>query len=176
MLVFSRARTAPLTLLALLLAGAGCSRCGGGTDEEQEVRATIAAAVTLAERNDLGGLMRLTTDDFVAHPGSVGRREVRGVLLAAFKRYGRFSIRHPRPGVDLGEDRRSAAARVPFVVIREGAAAPDLGGLVDDAEAWMERVAGMGDAYYLELEFRKDGGEWRVSRARIRGTRDRWSL
>jgi hypothetical protein len=41
------------------------------------------------------------------------------------------------------------AADPPFLVVREGAEAPDLADLVDD---------------------------WRAARARIRGTRDRWSL
>lgn len=162
-------------LLTPMLSNVGCTRCEG-PDDEQQVRALIADAVAAAEAHDLGGLMGLTTGDFVVKPGSVGRQEVKGVLLMAFRRYGRFGVRHPAPVVSVAEDRLTASADLPFLIVREGAEAPDLGDLMDDPEGWMERVADMGDAYYLELGLEKTGDGWRAARARIRGTHDRWSL
>jgi hypothetical protein len=156
-------------------AAAGCARCAA-PDDEQAVRALLGEAVDAAERHALGDLLRLTTPDFVADPGGVSRPEVKGVLLMAFRRYGRFTIRHPRPAVALGEDGRTAEADLPFLIVREGARAPDLGGLLDDPEGFVEAVAGMGDAYFLELRLEKTDDGWRAARARIRGTRDRFSL
>jgi hypothetical protein len=162
-----------IVLLAALLA-AGCARCAA-PDDEQAVRALLGEAVDAAERHELGDLLRLTTPGFVADPGGVSRQEVKGVLLMAFRRYGRFTIRHPRPAVALGEDGRTAEADLPFLIVREGARAPDLGGLLDDPEGFVEAVAGMGDAYFLELRIEKTDDGWRAARARIRGTRGRWS-
>jgi len=109
-------------------------------------------------------------------PGSASRQEVKGVLLIAFRRYGRFTIAHPAPTVTIAEDRQTATAELPFLVVRDGEAAPDLGELVDDPERWFEGVAEMGDAFYLELRLEKIDDGWRAAKARLRGTRDRWSL
>ena len=164
------------SLLVMLLAALpGCSGCDE-PDDEQQIRALFAEAVALAEKNDLGELMELATEGFVVEPGSVSRQEVRATLLLAFRRYGRFSVVHPTPTVDLAEDRLSATAELPFLVLREGEAAPDLGELVDDPERWFEGVAEMGDAFYLKLRLEKTDDGWRAAKARLRGTRNRWSL
>ena len=164
------------SMLVLLIASLpGCSGCEE-PDDEQQIRALIAEAVSLAEQNDLGGLMETATDGFVVEPGSVSRQEVKGTLLLAFRRYGRFSVVHPTPDVTLAEDGRSATAELPFLVVRDGEAAPDLGELADDPERWFEGVAEMGDAFYLKLRLEKTDDGWRAAKAWLRGTRDRWSL
>jgi hypothetical protein len=165
----------PLAAALLLTALPGCSGCDE-PDDEQQIRALIAEAVAAAERNDLGGLMELATDDFAVEPGGESRQEVKGVLLMAFRRYGRFTVAHPAPSVAVAEDRTSATAELPFLVVREGEAAPDLGGLVDDPERWFEGVAEMGDTFYLKLRLEKTDDGWGAARARLRGTRSRWSL
>jgi hypothetical protein len=162
-------------LLAPPLFIASCSGCEE-PDDEQAIRALIAEGAAAAERSDVGGLMELATDGFTAEPGSASRQEVKGVLLMAFRRYGRFTIAHPSPAVTIAEDRRSATAELPFLVVREGSAAPDLGELVDDPERWFEGVAEMGDAFYLTLRLEKTDDGWKAAKARIKGTRGRFSL
>ena len=158
--------------LALIagLAPAGCSGCEE-PDDETAIRQMVRQAAALAERHDLGELMKMTTDDFVANPNGMTRQEVKGVLLMAFRRYGKLSIEHPRPEVELDPAGDAARAELPFLVVREGAEAPDLSGLVEDLSGWLEEVSELGDAYHLELRFAKTEDGWRVERAKMLGTR-----
>jgi hypothetical protein len=155
---------------ALLLQLASCSSCQE-QDDEKLLRAMIRQAVELATRHDLGELMAMTTDDFVANPGHHTRQEVKGILLLAFRRYGQFSIEHPRPSVDLSPSKLTATAEVPFLIVRQGVDLPDLGDLYEDPERWIEQAGEKADAYFLELKLLKTDDGWRVEKARIGGTR-----
>jgi hypothetical protein len=150
------------TLLVVVTCAAGCR----GRDDEAAIRAMIGDAARLAEKHDAFSILDLATEDFVAEPGALDRHEVQGVLQQAFLRYGRFTILTPRPSVEISPP-DMAEARVPFVVVRAGTAIPDLGGLVEDHERWIEEAARTADPYVLELSFLKTGGRWKVSGASI---------
>ncbi len=164
----------PTTFLAFCVLSAGlvlpaCSGCEE-QDDEAQIRAMFKYAVEMAERHDLGELMDLTTDDFKVKGQGLSRRDTKGILLMAFRRYGDFSIKHPAPSVDLGSSGTTATAQAPFLIVREGREAPDLGDLYDDPESWAEEVAEMADLYNIKLWLVKDG-TWKVEKAKLDGYR-----
>ena len=169
-------RVEPGSALALAVAasmavlGTGCSGCEE-QDDEKVLVGMINKAAELAERHDLGELMSMTTDDFVAKPGSRSRQEVKGILLMAFRRYGELTVEHPAPSVEISPSKLTATAEMPFLIVRQGVEMPDLSDLYDDPEAWIEAVGEKADAYHLKLSFRKTDDGWRVEQARVRGTR-----
>jgi len=158
-----------LVAFASLLAEA-CSGCRE-QDDEKILRGMIDAAAELAARHDLGELMAMTTDDFVANPGQQSRQEVKGILLLAFRRYGEFTVEHPAASIEVDPSGIAARAGMPFLVVRSDAEIPDLSDLYDDPEGWLEAVGELADAYHLQLRFRKTDDGWRIERAAIRGTR-----
>jgi hypothetical protein len=155
---------------SLAVLGTGCSGCEE-EDDEKVLVGMINKAAELAERHDLGELMSMTSDDFVAKPGSRSRQEVKGILLMAFRRYGDFTVEHPAPSVEVSPSRLTATSEMPFLIVRQGVDLPDLTDLYDDPEGWIEAVGEKADAYHLKLGFRKTKGGWRVEKARVRGTR-----
>lgn len=168
---FARPFVAGLVLVACASPVAqGCSGCEE-QDDEKILGGMIDAAAALAARHDLGELMAMTTDDFVANPGQQSRQEVKGILLMAFRRYGEFTVEHPAASIEIDPSGLAARAGMPFLVVRKGVEIPDLGELYDDPEGWLEAVGEMADAYHLKLRFRKAEDGWRVERAAIHGTR-----
>ncbi|MFO8070619.1 MAG: hypothetical protein R6V85_01980 [Polyangia bacterium] len=149
-----------------------CSSCEE-QDGETAIRQLISRAASLAERHELGELMRMTTQDVTARPGRMSRAEIKGALLVAFRRYGQFSIEHPRPSVEVEEDGVEASADLPFLVVRENREVPDLKDLYDDPQRWLEEVGELADLYFLDLRLIKEEDAWRVEGVRIRGTRGR---
>ena len=159
-----------ITLAFLPLGAVGCSGCEE-QDDETVIRGMVNRAADLAAKHELGELMQMTAEGFVANPGQRSRQEVRPILLMAFRRYGKFSVEHPRPAVDLDPSGLMASAEMPFLIVREGAEVPNLGELIDDPEGWFEEASEQADAYYLDLTFKKTDDGWRVSKAKIGGTR-----
>lgn len=150
-----------------------CSSCEE-QDDETAIRQLISRAASLAERHELGELMRITTPHVTARPSGMIRAEIKGALLIAFRRYGQFSIEHPRPSVEVEEDGVEASADLPFLVVRDNRKVPDLKDLYDDPQNWLEQVGELADLYFLDLELIKnDDDAWRVEGVRIRGTRGR---
>ncbi|MDF1554113.1 MAG: hypothetical protein P1P84_13670 [Deferrisomatales bacterium] len=139
------------------------------TDEAGRIRERIRQGAALAEDHDLAGLLELTTPGFRAEPGDRDGDGVRETLAMAFYHYQRFQILHPRPAVELAEDRATASAAVPFLVVRRDRSYPGLADLAADPAAWLARVGENADLYHLELQLLKQDGEWLATSATLRG-------
>jgi hypothetical protein len=162
-------------VLAVLATACGCTGCRPG-DDEKAIRDIIEKAARMAERHETSDILELTTRRFEASPGERDRDEVRTVLLFAFKQYGSFAILYARPSVAIDPSGLAARARIPFIVVREGRPIPDLGGLHEDPEGWIEEAGKSTDPYNLEIWFEKQDGDWMVDRARLDGIRPMESL
>ena len=111
--------------------------------------------------------MNLTTEDFLALPGELGRQETRRVLFLAFRHYQDFKILYPRPSIDLRPDKQSASAVFPFLIVKKETTIPKLNELYEDPQRWLEAVGENADLYRLKLECTKHNGEWLVKQARV---------
>jgi hypothetical protein len=152
----------PLVLAMVLTA---CGR----KDETEAVRALIDKSAQMAEQHEIGKLMDLTVKGFAANPGNHTAAEVRGILFAAFRQYGDFDIRYPRPAVTLAEDKQGALAVVHFMIVRRDYEIPGLRELYDDPQRWLELASEKADLYQLELDLTRDGSRWQVRRATLKG-------
>ena len=154
-------------LLILLLASCAAS------EPEDSIRQVIRRGADLAERHDLGGLLGLTTKNFMAMPGSRDRDETKGILWMAFRYYEKFRIIYPEPEVDLEEKGRTASARVYFLMVRERRTFPRLEALYKDPQGWLKEVGEKADLYRLDLDWFNEDGDWLVAKAHLepfRGT------
>lgn len=140
----------------------------GQEDDAAAIRGLIREGAELAEKQDIGGLLNLATEDFRARPGDLKRRETRAFLWRAFRYYETFKIHYPRPGIELAEGGESARANVSFLILKDDHAFKKLKDLFDDPEAWLEEAGRSADVYHLDLELVKEGGEWLVRRAAIK--------
>ena len=142
-------------------------------NEAERIRSLIKKGAELAEKHDLSGLMKFTTEDFIAQPGKHGSREVKRILWFAFNHYGNFRIMYPEPSVDLGPQGLDASARVYFLIVRREQSAPKVEDLYKDPKGWIEKVGESADLYRLTLDLLKTDGDWLVKGARLepfRGT------
>ena len=73
-------------VVLLLLFMSGLESCSS-KDEETAIRELVKKGATLGEEHDIKGLMNLTTEDFLALPGDLGRQETRRILFVAFRHY-----------------------------------------------------------------------------------------
>ncbi len=155
--------------LILLLFSPSCSK----EDEAEKIRSLIREGAELAEKQDISGLIKFTTEDFTAQPGNQGSREVRRILWFAFNYYGNFRIMYPEPSVDLGPEGRDGSARVYFLIVKKEQSAPKVKDLYKDPKGWIQEVGESADLYRLSLELSKENGDWLVKRALLepfRGT------
>ncbi len=136
-------------------------------DEADEVRRLIEKGARLAEEHDVGGLMELTSEGFLALPGNRDRAQVRGILWMAFRHYRRFRILYPVPGVNLEEDGGAASATVHFLIVREDRSYPELKDLYEDPGGWLDAVGDNADLYRLRLDLTKARGGWLATRAHL---------
>ena len=153
----------------LLLFSPSCSK----EDEAERIRSLIKQGAELAEKHDLSGLIKFTTEDFVAQQGKHARREVRRILWFAFNHYGNFRIIYPEPSVDLGPEGRDGSARVYFLIVKREQSAPKVKDLYKDPRGWIEEVGESADLYRLSLDLLKENGAWLVKGALLepfRGT------
>lgn len=153
-------------VILLLLLMAGLPSCSS-RDEETAIRELVKKGATLGEKQDIKGLMDLTTEDFLALPGDLGRQETRRILFVAFRYYQDFKILYPRPSVELKPDKRSASAVFPFLIVKKETTLPKLKELYEDPQRWLETVGENADLYRLKLECLKQNGDWLVKRARL---------
>jgi hypothetical protein len=156
---------ARITVL-LLVALSGLVSCSS-KDEEAALRDLVQKGATLGEEQDLRGLMKLTTEDFAAMPGELGRQETKRILFMAFRHYQDFKILYPRPGVDLKPDKHSASVVFPFLIVKKETIIPELKELYQDPQRWLEAVGENADLYRLKLECTKQNGDWLVKQARV---------
>ena len=152
--------------ILLLAALSGLVSCSS-KDDEAAIRELVQKGATLGEEQDVRGLMNLTTEDFLALPGELGRQETRRVLFLAFRHYQDFKILYPRPSIDLRPDKQSASAVFPFLIVKKETTIPKLKELYEDPQRWLEAVGENADLYRLKLECTKHNGEWLVKQARV---------
>jgi len=153
----SLARLVTLLLITLLLLAA-CSK----EDNTEQIRNLIKEGAKLAEEHNAAGLLKLTTEGFVARPGNHDDREVRRILWFAFNHYGNFKVMYPEPSVDLKESGREASAKVYFMIVKKERSIPELKDLYRDPRGWLEEVGEAADLYRLKLELLKNNGDWLV--------------
>jgi hypothetical protein len=153
-------------VVLFLLFMTGLESCSS-KDEETAIRELVKKGATLGEQQDIKGLMNLTTEDFLALPGDLGRQETRRILFAAFRHYQDFKILYPRPSVELKPDKRSASAVFPFLIVKKETSLPKLKDLYEDPQRWLETVGENADLYRLKLECIKQNGDWLVRQARL---------
>jgi hypothetical protein len=153
-------------VVLLLITMSGWISCSS-KDEETAIRELVKKGATLGEEQDIKGLMNLTTEDFLALPGDLGRQETRRILFVAFRHYQDFKILYPRPNVELKPDKRSASALSPFLIVKKETTLPKLKELYEDPQRWLETVGENADLYRLKLECLKQNGDWLVKQARI---------
>jgi len=142
-------------------------------DQAEKIRSLIKKGAELAEKHDLSGLLKFTTEDFIAQPGKHGSREVKRILWFAFNRYGNFRIVYPEPSVDLGPEGRAGSARVYFLIVKREQSVPKVKDLYKDPKGWLEEVGESADLYRLSLDLLKKNGDWLVKGALLepfRGT------
>jgi hypothetical protein len=163
----SLAKQGRVWFLVLLLIGVSGVESCSSKDEETAIRELVKKGATLGEEQDIKGLMNLTTEDFLALPGDLGRQETRRILFVAFRHYQDFKILYPRPSVELKPDKRSASAVFPFLIVKKEAALPKLKELYEDPQRWLETVGENADLYRLKLECLKQNGDWLVKQAKL---------
>jgi hypothetical protein len=153
-----------------LVVGALAFSCGPKpNDAVQQIRRRIQLGAQRAEGHNIGGIMALADDAFVAQPGSRSSAECKRLLWLAFKRYGEFRVLYPQPKVTLSKEKDRATAKVPFLIVKKDQSLPDLKSLYEDPQGWLEKMGDRGDLYQLSLEFAKRGSDWLVVRAHLRG-------
>ena len=151
-----------LLFLAVISVGA-CST----EDDVRAIRQLVSDGVRLSEEHEIGGLIKLATDDFEGLPGNLDRREIRRFLWLAFKRYEEFHILHPLPKVTLESEGRSASTAFPFLIVKKETTVPELQGLYEDPQRWLEEVGKNADLYLIKLDLVKTDGNWLVKRAHL---------
>jgi len=138
--------------------------CGKG-DDAQAIRGLIDRGAALGEKHDIGGLMELATEDFLAFPGDVDRRSSRAILWRTFQYYKTFKVLYPHPKVIVESDGKKASAGFPFLIVREDVSFPKLKDLAQNPKRWLEEVGENADLYKFDLELVKENGDWLVRRA-----------
>ncbi len=134
-----------------LLAALGCAACGPSGTPEDELRAFVDEAETLAEERDAGALRDLVADDYQDTSGR-DASDVRNLLHA-------WLVAHPSVNlltrIDSVELEGTELARVQVTIGMLGREAQ--GDSDWDLAADVER---------LDIRLARDGGEWRVIGAR----------
>jgi hypothetical protein len=134
-------------------------------DDVEVIRQLVKEGAILAEGHDISGLMKMTTEDFLALPGPHDQREVRGILWWTFRHYKEFKIIYPQPSIDLEPSGLVASAKVYFLILKKDRSFPELNELYEDPQGWVEEVGENADLYRLKLELLKNNGDWLVRRA-----------
>jgi len=156
-----------LALIFFILAGISCSR----KDDTKQIRNLIGKGAELAQEHKIDDLLKLTTDDFAVSPGDYDARTIRGLLQAASRTYGNFTIHYPMPSVEVAEDALSAKARLYFVVVNQDKTIPGLKELYDDPQQWIEAAREKAELHQLNLDLVKMDGAWRVKKAQTQDSK-----
>ena len=138
-------------------------------DDVTAIRELIKKGATMAEGHDIGGIMDLTTEDVVAHPGQMNRREIKGILWRAFRHYGKLKVLYPKPSVDVSAKDHTAACKAYLLIVKKDRSLPDLDEFYDDPKRWLETVGENADLYQMKLEMIKTEGKWWAKQAHLEG-------
>lgn len=158
------------TLTLLFLFGAVSFFCLTSCSEKDDVtliRNLIKEGAVLAEEQDISAMMKLTTEDFLAQPGSINRREVRKYIWLVFRRYGQFRVLYPEPAIELAADSQSASATVHLLIAKKEQNIPKLEKLYKDPQRWLEEVGENADLYRLKMNLLQKNGDWLVSSTEV---------
>ncbi|UCH20214.1 MAG: hypothetical protein JSU83_16875 [Deltaproteobacteria bacterium] len=140
-------------------------------DDVAVIRQLVEEGAKLAEKQDINGLMKLTTEDFLALPGKHDNREVKTIIWLAFKHYRKFRILFPEPSINLAADSQTAFASVKFLIVKKDQSLPNLNELWKNPKRWLEMVGENADLYQLKLEWLKKDKDWLVRQARLESFR-----
>jgi hypothetical protein len=138
-------------------------------DNVSAIRELIKKGAELAEDHDVGGIMDLTTEDVMAHPGQMNRLEIKRIIWRAFRHYGKLKVLYPKPSVDISAKEHTAACKVYLLIVKKDRTLPDVKEFYDDPKRWLETVGENADLYQMNLEMTKKEGKWRVKQARLEG-------
>jgi hypothetical protein len=138
-------------------------------DDVAAIRELIKKGAALAEDHDVGGIMDLTTEDLVAHPGQVNRLEIKRIIWRAFRHYGKLKVLYPKPSVDVSPKDNTAACKAYLLIVKKDQAFPDLKEFYDDPRRWLETVGENADLYQMKLQMIKKEDKWWVQQAHLEG-------
>ncbi len=146
-------------LTCLFFCGCFCLGCEG-REEEQEILSTLEQTAKGLERGNAQELMKFTTKDFVARPGSLNRWSSTKELYLLFRQHGPFSVLYPIPEIELDETAQSASVSMPFIIVAVGVTSPALDDLAEDPETWAEYAGKHTEVHRLELSLIRKGDRW----------------
>jgi ketosteroid isomerase-like protein len=138
-------------------------------DDVSAIRELIKKGAELAEDHDVGGIIDLTTEDVVAHPGQVNRLEIKRIIWRAFQHYGKLKVLYPKPSVDVSARDNTAACLAYLLIVKKKQALPDVKEFYDDPRRWLETVGENADLYQIKLQMIKKEGKWWVQQAHLEG-------
>jgi|GEM_PF-429704 len=136
-------------------------------DDTDVIRQLVKQGAIFAEKHDIRGLMKLTSEDFLAMPGQHDHRGVRRILWMAFRHYGEFKVMYPNPSVDLEPSGLTAFATIYFMIVKKDLSFPKLKELYKDPQGWLEEAGENVDLYRLKLELLKKNSDWLVRQAHL---------
>lgn len=135
-------------------------------DDTDVIRQLIKQGALLAENHDIRGLMKMTSEDFLAMPGQHNHNSVRRILWMAFRHYQEFKVMYPKPSVELESNGFTASATIYFVIVKKDVSFPQLTELYKDPQGWLEVAGENVDLYKLTLELLKKK-DWLVTQAHL---------
>ena len=136
-------------------------------DDTDVIRQLVKQGAILAEEHDIGGLMKLTSEGFLAMPGQHDYRGVKRILWMAFTHYKEFRVIYPEPSVELEPGGLDASAKIYFMIVKKDRSYPKLKKLYKDPKGWLEETGENVDLYLLRLELLKKNKDWFVRRAHL---------
>jgi hypothetical protein len=136
-------------------------------DDTDVIRQLIKQGALYAENHDIRGLMKMTSEDFLAMPGQHNHNSVRRILWRAFRYYQEFKVMYPKPSVELESNSLTASATIYFMIVKKDVHLPQLTELYKDPQGWLEVAGENVDLYKLTLEFLKKNNDWLVTQARL---------
>jgi ketosteroid isomerase-like protein len=146
-----RASSLAIRLLAAasLCAAAACSRPPAAEDE---IRAMFAAAERAAEARDVGAVLALVSDEYADDSGR-GRADLRNLLRGWFVLHPDVNLVTRVDSLEIESAEHALATLTVGMLGRRGEA---------------EDPSLAADLQTIDLALRRDGGEWRVTRAEWR--------
>ena len=150
-----------LLLLVLCFFLTSCAR----KDDTDVIRQLIKQGALCAEKHDIRGLMKLTSEDFLAMPGQHNHHGVRRILWMAFRHYEAFKVIYPKPSVELESNGLTASATIYFMIVKKDVSFAKLTELYKDPQGWLEEAGENAVLYRLTLELLKKNRVWLVTRA-----------
>ena len=136
-------------------------------DDTDVIRQLIKQGALCAENHDIRGLMKLTSEDFLAMPGQHDHNGVRRILWMAFRHYQEFKVMYPKPSVELESNGLTASATIYFMIVKKDVSFPQLTELYKDPQGWLEVAGENVDLYRLTLKLLKKNSDWLVTRAHL---------